>query len=99
MISESESESLISQDELDNLLKVSELIAADQRSGKSLVEEIKEALLDSGKLELHEWQALRSKLREIEALIPHIDFIIQLKEESTGRARKRNRARSIECTP
>jgi len=71
---------IISQDELDNLLHISEFL--EQKKDDSLISEIKQAILDSGKLELGQWQALRSHIREIEELIPHIDLIIKLKKES-----------------
>lgn len=75
---------IISQDDLDNLLHINELIERDEND--SLVCELKQAILDSGKLELIQWEALRDHLREIEELIPHIDLIIKLKKEG-----KRNR--------
>lgn len=71
---------IISQDELDNLLHINEFI--EQKKNDSLVSEIKQAILDSGKLELQQWEALRDHIREIEELIPHIDLIIKLKKES-----------------
>ena len=47
--------------------------------------EIRTAILDSGKLSLTDWRKLRTKLREIERLIPHIDLIIELKEHPYGK--------------
>lgn len=70
---------IISQDDLDNLLHINELIQRDEND--SLVCELKHAILDSGKLALIQWEALRDHLREIEELIPHIDLIIKLKKE------------------
>jgi len=70
---------IISQVDLDNLLHINELIERDEND--SLVCELKQAILDSGKLELLQWEALRDHLREIEELIPHIDLIIKLKKE------------------
>ena len=70
---------IISQAELDSLLCINEFIQVDKE--KSLVSELKQAILDSGKLELGQWQSLREQLKEIEALIPHIDLIIKLKRE------------------
>jgi hypothetical protein len=70
---------IITQEELDKLLMLNEFI--DQKEDKSLVKELKKAILDSGKLELSQWLALRSQLHEIELLIPHIDLIIKLKKE------------------
>ncbi|GAA6170378.1 hypothetical protein NBRC116592_00480 [Colwellia sp. KU-HH00111] len=74
-----EVDNLISQDDLDSLLRINEFIQLDDKN--SLVEELKQAILDSGKLELRQWQSLRGHLREVEALIPHIDLIIKLKKE------------------
>lgn len=70
---------LISQSDLDNLLRISEFI--EQRDENSLVSEVKKAILDSGKLEIFQWESLRDHIREIEELIPHIDLIIKLKRE------------------
>jgi len=70
---------LLSQNELDNLLRINEFI--EERGGNSLISELKRALLDSGQLELFQWQSLRSHIREIEELIPLIDLIIKLKKE------------------
>jgi hypothetical protein len=69
---------LISQADLDNLLRINEFI--DEQDENSLVSELKEAILDSGKLELFQWESLRDHIREIEELIPHIDLIIKLKK-------------------
>lgn len=70
---------IISQAELDSLLRINEFI--DQHDENSLVSELKRAILDSGKLELTQWEVLRDHIREIEELIPHIDLIIKLKKE------------------
>ncbi|MCP4154729.1 MAG: hypothetical protein GY757_43815 [bacterium] len=70
---------LLSQDEVSDLLAISGFIHAEQKEQRSLIEEIKDAILDSAKLSLNDWKALRQKLKEIERLIPHIDLIIQLK--------------------
>jgi len=70
---------IITQADLDELLHINEFI--EQHDNDSLVSELKHAILDSGKLELAQWQALRDHLREIEELIPHIDLIIKLKKE------------------
>ena len=70
---------IISQDDIDSLLRINEFIETDDQN--SLVEELKQAILDSGKLELHQWQSLREHLAEIEELIPHIDLIIKLKKK------------------
>jgi len=72
-------EDIISQDDIDSLLRINEFIEPNDEN--SLVEELKQAILDSGKLELDQWQTLRDHLREIESLIPHIDLIIKLKKE------------------
>jgi hypothetical protein len=71
---------IISQDDIDSLLRINEFIETDDEN--SLVEELKQAILDSGKLELGQWESLRSHIREIEDLIPHIDLIIKLKKEA-----------------
>ena len=70
---------LISQDDIDSLFRINEFIEPDDEN--SLVEELKQAILNSGKLELDQWQSLRDHLYEIEQLIPHIDLIIKLKKE------------------
>lgn len=70
---------IISQAELDGLLRINEFIEVDSQD--SLVNELKHAILDSGKLELVQWQSLRAHIQEIEELIPHIDLIIKLKKE------------------
>lgn len=74
---------IVSQNEIDELLAIADFIEQkDKKEDKhSLIEEIKSAILDSGKLSLNEWNALRRKLHEIESLIPHIDLIIRLKEQ------------------
>ncbi|MFB0981151.1 MAG: hypothetical protein QMC62_09565 [Alteromonadaceae bacterium] len=74
-----DSTEIISQSELDNLLRINEFI--EQVDENSLVSELKLAILDSGKLELTQWRSLRDHIREIEELIPHIDLIIKLKKE------------------
>jgi hypothetical protein len=87
------SDNALSQDEVDSLLSslISEIEPANggeasdgekKVRSKGLVEEIHDAILDSGKLTLNEWRALRKKLSEIEELIPHIDFIIGLKAKA-----------------
>ncbi len=70
---------IITQADLDNLLHINEFIEQDDND--SLICELKHAILDSGKLELIQWQSLRDHLREVEELIPHIDLIIKLKKE------------------
>jgi hypothetical protein len=74
-----DSTEIISQSELDNLLRINEFIEPVDEN--SLVSELKLAILDSGKLELTQWEILRDHIREIEELIPHIDLIIKLKKE------------------
>ncbi|NMP32840.1 hypothetical protein HII17_14885 [Thalassotalea sp. M1531] len=71
---------ILSQADLDKLLHINEFL--EQKQEDSLVSEIKLAILDSGQLELRQWQALRAQIREIEELIPHIDLIIKLKKET-----------------
>ncbi|WP_206484515.1 hypothetical protein [Thalassotalea sp. G2M2-11] len=70
---------ILSQKDLDDLLRINEFI--EQKDENSLVSELKRAILDSGKLELVQWESLRNHIREIEELIPHIDLIIKLKKE------------------
>ena len=74
---------ILSQADLDSLLHINKFI--EQKKSDSLVSEIKQAILDSGKLELKQWQALREHIAEIEELTPHIDLIISLKKESAKR--------------
>jgi hypothetical protein len=71
----------LDQNELDELLLLNGFLTEDSADGtrKSLLDEIRDAVLDSGKLSLPEWRALRDRLKEIERLIPHIDLIIDLK--------------------
>lgn len=76
---ETSNDEIISQEDINNLLRINEFI--DQVDENSLVSDLKKAILDSGKLELEQWQCLRNQLLEIEELIPHIDLIIKLKQE------------------
>jgi len=71
---------ILSQADLDDLLRINEFL--EQKDENSLVSELKMAILDSGKLELVQWQSLRDHIREIEELIPHIELIIKLKKEN-----------------
>lgn len=80
MTKSNKTEHLISQDDIDSLFRINEFIEPDDKN--SLVKELKQAILNSGKLELHQWQSLRDHLREIEELIPHIDLIIKLKKDT-----------------
>jgi hypothetical protein len=75
-------EANLSQEELDRLLSISGFIS-DTNTGdrKTLIDEIKDAILDSGKLSLDEWMGLRDRLKEIERLIPTIDLMIDLKQK------------------
>lgn len=70
---------IISQADIDDLLHINEFI--EQKKDDSLVSELKSAILNSGKLTLERWTALRAHIQEIEELIPHIDLIIKLKKE------------------
>ncbi len=74
------SEGILTQADLDDLLCINEFI--EPQDEHSLAQELKLAILDSGKLELGQWKTLRAHLKEIEELIPHIDLIIKLKSES-----------------
>ena len=71
---------IISQKDLDELLHINEFI--EQQNENSLVGELKKAILDSGKLELAQWESLREHIHERETLIPHIELIIKLKKEN-----------------
>ncbi len=73
-------EFLLTQDEMDSLL--SGFVSEDDSSHENLIDEIYEAILDSGKLSLMQWVKLRERLRQIEELIPHIDLIIRLKSKN-----------------
>ena len=76
-----EKQNLLSQEEINELLTINGFIREKKPAEKTLIDEIKDAILDSGKLELREWRSLRDRLREIEELIPHIDLIIELKSK------------------
>lgn len=81
----SEDANLVTQAEIDELMKIHDLIRVDQgeaEKGSSLVDEIRNAILDSAKLKLEEWKSLRARIKEIEDLIPHIDLIVQLKSKA-----------------
>ena len=76
----------LDQGELDDLLRINGFLADEGKiSGRTLVDELHEAILDSGKLTLRQWKDMRSRLQEIERLIPHIDLIITLRERRTDR--------------
>jgi len=70
----------LTQDEVDSLL--SDFVAEDDVNHENLIDEIYEAILDSGKLSLMQWVKLRERLRQIEELVPHIDLIIRLKSKN-----------------
>jgi hypothetical protein len=74
----SDNNNLLTQKEINDLLAINDLIS-NEKENKSLVDEIKYALLNSGELTLRDWKTLRNRLKEIEELIPHIDMIIKLK--------------------
>lgn len=61
------------------MLSINGFLSKDENQKTDLITEIHEAILDSGRLSLEEWTALRDKLSDIERLIPHIELIIQLK--------------------
>ena len=75
-----ESDNALAQQELDDLLRIHDLITDGDKSGTALVDELENAILDSGKLSLAHWRALRDKLKAIERLVPHINLIIELRE-------------------
>ncbi len=74
-------EQAITQDVLDELIQINEFIVRREGVNNSLVNEIEEAVLDSAKLSTEEWMALLKGIKEIEALIPHVEFIIKLKKK------------------
>lgn len=76
----------VTQQEIDQLLRIGDLISEQGGDKNSLADEIRNAILDSGKLTLEEWRSLRHRLQEIEELIPHIDFIVELKSQREGLA-------------
>ena len=81
-----ENSNLISQAEIDELLAIHDLIDSGKKpESKSLIDEIKDAILDSAKLTLDQWKSLRKRIHEIEVLVPHMDLIIQLKEAQDRR--------------
>ncbi len=75
-----ESDNALAQSELDDLLRIHGLLGEGDKNGVALIDELENAILDSGKLQLAQWRALRDKLKAIERLIPHIDLIIELRE-------------------
>jgi len=77
--------STISQDEVDDLLRLSGFLQDDDGTKRSLIDEIQEAILNSGKLTLPEWIILRNRLREVERLAPHIDLIISLRQARSSK--------------
>lgn len=77
----------LSQEEIDRLLSISGFIGdTGSNDRKSLIDEIKDAVLNSGTLSLDEWMGLRDRLKEIERLIPTIDLIIELKQKLKKKA-------------
>lgn len=78
MVENKTKENLLSQAEINDLLTINGFIS-EKKKQRSLIDEIKDAILNSGRLELSEWKSLRARLKEIETLIPHIDLIIELK--------------------
>jgi hypothetical protein len=76
---------LLSQDQIDELMQLSEFIGSKKGATRQLIREMRSAILDSGKLSLGEWKGLRNGLREIEELLPVIDMIIKLKEQDIGK--------------
>jgi len=76
----------VTQQEIDQLLQIGDLIAEQDGGKLSLADEIRNAILDSCKLTLEEWRSLRQRLQEIENLIPHIDFIVELKNQRENKS-------------
>ncbi len=73
-------DNVLAQQELDDLLRIHDLIAEGEKTGTALVDELENAILDNGKLSLAQWRALRDKRKAIERLVPHLDLIIELRE-------------------
>ena len=78
-----DSNGLLSQDQIDEMLQLSEFIDGKKGATRQLIREMRSAILDSGKLSLSEWRGLRNGMREIEELLPVIDMIIKPKEQET----------------
>jgi len=76
----SEPDNVLAQQELDDQLRIHDLIAEGEKTGTALVDELENAILDNGKLSLAQWRALRDKRKAIERLVPHLDLIIELRE-------------------
>jgi len=76
----SEPDNVLAQQELDDQLRIHDLIAEGEKIGTALVDELENAILDNGKLSLAQWRALRDKRKAIERLVPHLDLIIELRE-------------------
>lgn len=88
-----DSQDTLAQGELDDLLRINGFLEDEGKgSGRNLIDELQDAILDSGKLSLAQWKGLRTRLHEIEKLIPHIDLIIQLRERRSMSDRKATHA-------
>lgn len=72
---------VVSQEQLDTLIQLSEFIGTKKGATRQLIREMRSAILDSGRLSLEEWRSLRAGLKEIEELLPVMDIIIRLKDE------------------
>lgn len=72
---------LLSQADIDELIQIQDFLGSKKSATRSMITEIRSAILDSGRLRLDEWRGLRNGLRELEELIPVIDMIIKLKDQ------------------
>lgn len=79
-----ETSDLLGQEEIDRLLVLNGFLEEDGVAHRSMLDEIESAILDSGKLSIPQWTTLRTRLREVERLAPHIDLIIALKQKRPG---------------
>lgn len=81
---------LLCQDDIDDLIHISDLLDSRKNAGKSLYTEICKAILDSGKLDLAEWKSLHSSIDEIMTLMSHIELIISLKEKEEAEEKEKD---------
>ncbi len=83
-VEDTQSMSLLTQSDLDSVL--GNFLNEDKNSNEiSLIDEIKEAILNSGRLSYREWKSLRGRVKEISEMLPHIEFIISLKQQKKNK--------------
>ncbi len=83
-IEDTQSVNLLTQGDLDSVLGI--FLNEDKNSNEiSLINEIKDAILDSGRLSYREWKSLRDRVKEISEMLPHIEFIISLKQQKKNK--------------